>query len=175
MAACSSSGDDGVDDGGGDDGGDELDPCAGPRQRDQRGDVVLGTGYDEFEALTDEIRIIAGPQGGFHLNLNARVRGLDLGSSDDLLDPRNPSTAFAIFSADGGERLDLDECPVRTGYRPDGDFGVLPRGISVLFDIDDAAELEPLFDHPVLLEVDVVDADGHHTSDQRTITVRAPP
>jgi hypothetical protein len=164
TGACSSSG--------GDDG---ADPCAGLEEREESGEATIGTGYEAYAELDDEIVIVGGPQGGFHLNLNARVLGLELGNSNDLLDPRNPSTVFGIFSADGRDRLDLDQCPVRVGYRPDGgDAGVLQRGVNVVFDVQGEDELTPLFDQPVLLRLDVVDADGRHTADERTVTVRAP-
>ena len=176
AGGCSAGGDEGPprDDGagdGGDQGGcDRIEPSD---DDEGDGEVALGTGYEAFEPLDDDIPIIAGPQGGFHLNLNARVRGLDLGDPDDLLDPENPSTAFGIYTAEG-ERLDIDTCPVRVGYRADGDEGVLPRGVSVVFEVAGVEELVPLFDGPVLVRVEVVDSRGRYAADERTIVVRAP-
>lgn len=175
---CSSGGDDtspddeGEGDGAGDDGA--VHGCDGIDLSEEGGEVAIGTGYDAFEALADDIQIISGPQGGFHLNLNARVQGLDLGNPDDLLDPQNPSTVFGIYTAGDRERLDIDTCPVRVGYRAEGDHGVLPRGVSVVFDVEDGEELVPLFDGPVLVRVEVVDVRGRYTEDERPIVVREP-
>lgn len=168
ASGCSAGGDD-APDGDGDGSG-----CREIEAEEEGGEVELGTGYDAFVPLTDDIGIIAGPQGGFHLNLNARVRGLGLGNPGDLLDPENPSTVFGIYAADG-ERLDIDACPVRVGYQADGDDGVLPRGVSVVFEVSSVDELEPLFDGPVLVRVEVTDARGRHAVDERTVVARAPP
>jgi len=177
TAACSSSGDGGdatdgdATDGDATDGVD--DGCAEIEPLEPGGEAALGTGYDGFEPLGEEIGIIAGPQGGFHVNLNARVRGLDFGNPEDLLDPRNPSTSFAIHRLD--ERLDIMVCPVRLAYEAsDGEFGELQRGVSVVFELAGGQAIDELFDQVVRLEVEVVDADGRHSSDDRTVTLRAP-
>jgi hypothetical protein len=172
LAACSSD-----EPGGGQgEGGPGPDTCGALEAREAGGEAVLGTGYEAFEALGDELAIIAGPQGGFHLNLNARIRGLEFGSVDDLLDPNNPSTAFAVYGADTDERRDMAECAVRLGYRPEqaDEFGVLQRGVSVILDVASETELEPLLAEPARLEVDIVDAEGRYTRDQRTVTLRPP-
>lgn len=171
ASGCSGGGDD---DPGGDGAGDGS-GCRAIQVDEEGGEVEIGTGYEAFEPLTDDIAIIGGPQGGFHLNLNARVRGLELGDPIDLLDPENPSTVFGIYTAAGGERLDIDTCPVRVGYRADGEQGVLPRGVSVVFEVASVEELVPLFDGPVLVRVEVVDVQGRRAADERTIVVRAPP
>lgn len=171
ASGCSEGGDDAPDGAGDGDGA----GCEGIEPGGESGEVEIGTGYEGFEPLADDIAIIAGPQGGFHLNLNARVRGLDLGDPGDLLDPENPSTLFGIYTAQGGERLDVDACPVRVGYQAVGDQGVLPRGVSVVFDVADVEELVPLYDEPVLVRVEVLDAQGRYAADERSIVVRAPP
>jgi hypothetical protein len=151
------------------------DDCSAVSRGEAGGEAALGTGYDRYEPLGDELDIIAGPQGGFHLNLHARVRGIDFGNTEDLLDPRNPSTFFAIHRAGGEGRLDTALCPVRLGYRPEpgDDFATLQRGVNVVFDLQ-RDEIDTLFDRPARLAVEVVDADGRHTGDERTVTLRAP-
>jgi hypothetical protein len=168
---CSGGSDDAPTDG---DGAGDSGGCDGIERGEEGGEVEIGSGYDAFEPLDDDIPIIGGPQGGFHLNLNARVEGLELGDPDDLLDPANPSTVFSIYTEGNGERLDIDTCPVRVGYRAEGDHGVLRRGVSVVFEVSGLDELVPLFDRPVLVQVEVVDVGGRHATDARTIVVRAP-
>jgi len=150
--------------------------CAAVSRGEAGGEALLGTGYDDFEALGDEIHIIAGPQGGFHVNLNARIRGLDFGNTDDLLDPHNPSTFFATYLADSSQRVDSAQCPVRLGYRADGagDFGVLQRGVNVVFDPSYWDGIESFFGRSARLEVEIVDDHGRHARDARTLTLRPP-
>jgi hypothetical protein len=173
LAACSSDESGGQGEGG--DGGGEPGACGALEASEAGGEAVLGTGNEVFEPLADELGIIAGPQGGFHVNLNARIRGLEFGNTEDLLDPENPSTAFAVFRADTDERIDMADCAVRLAYRADEEeFGVLQRGVSVILDVANEMEVEPLFDQPARIEVDIVDAEGRHTRDEQTVTLRPP-
>jgi hypothetical protein len=174
LAACSSDGSGGQGDQD-QDGAGQPRPCGALEASEAGGEAVLGTGYEGFEPLDDELGIIAGPQGGFHLILNARIRGLEFGNTEDLLDPNNPSTSFAVYRADTDERIDMADCAVRLGYRPDQEeFGVLQRGISIILDVASEMEVEPLFDVMARVEVEIVDADGRHTRDERTVTLRPP-
>lgn len=62
-------------------------------------DIEMGTGEWEWEAMEDgqEIDVIQGPQGGFHLLGSVRVAGIEAGSADDLSDPNNPTTRFWVI------------------------------------------------------------------------------
>jgi hypothetical protein len=174
LTACSS------DEGGGpgdQDEGSATQPgaCGALDANEPGGEAAVGTGYQAFEPLGDELGILAGPQGGFHLNLNARIRGLEFGNTEDLLDPSNPSTSFAVYLADTDERIDMASCALRLGYRrEDEEFGALQHGVSVILDVANQMEVEPLFDRMARLEVEIVDADGRHTRAERTVTLRPP-
>ena len=59
----------------------------------------MGTGEWDWEPLEDgqEIDVIQGPQGGFHLLGSVRVAGIAAGTADDLGDPDNPTTRFWVM------------------------------------------------------------------------------
>lgn len=61
--------------------------------------VELGTGTTAFAPLAegDEVAIVQGPQGGYHLDGSVRATGVDCGDPDDLASPRNPTTVFRVF------------------------------------------------------------------------------
>ena len=61
--------------------------------------IEMGTGEWDWKPLTDgqEIDVIQGPQGGFHLLGSVRVAGVAAGSADDLSDPDNPTTRFWVM------------------------------------------------------------------------------
>ena len=56
-------------------------------------EVLLGTGEYEFETLEDgdEIDIVYGPQGGYHLLGSIRIKGLEAGDYTDLSHVSNPT------------------------------------------------------------------------------------
>lgn len=60
--------------------------------------IEMGTGEWDWEPMEEgqEIDVIQGPQGGFHLLGSVRVAGLTAGSADDLSDPTNPTTRFWV-------------------------------------------------------------------------------
>ncbi len=60
--------------------------------------VDIGTGELEFEPLADgdELAIILGPQGGYHLEGSLRTMGILTGDPRNLLDETNPTMAFGI-------------------------------------------------------------------------------
>ena len=61
--------------------------------------ALLGTGEWEWEALSDgdEIYVIQGPQGGWHLLGSVRTVGLVPGDPTSLGDPENPTTTFQVW------------------------------------------------------------------------------
>lgn len=81
--------------------------------------IELGTGEIEFTPLSDgdELLIVFGPQGGYHVEGAFRVAGVDPGDRNDLTEPRNPRMEFDLVTEGGtlvmiGEiQQGLDDAP----------------------------------------------------------------
>jgi hypothetical protein len=130
--------------------------------------AVIGTGELEFEPLAggDDIYVVQGPQGGFHLNGSVRVQGVAPGNPDDLVDPDNPTTEFRAFVGDvrvdaGGARYTQGLDPAPAPYH-----GQMV-GRRVILDILDDAELDGA---TVRFEVTVSDVYGNSASAEVTVT-----
>ncbi|MCA9542303.1 MAG: hypothetical protein KC620_25575 [Myxococcales bacterium] len=132
------------------------------------GTIELGTGDDDFKPITDgeDIWIIKGPQGGYHLLGSVRVTGIDAGNPDDLDDPSNPTTAFEIWEDD--ERVDADVAHYTQALGPvwnDPDtFEMIGR--FVILDIQSDRELAGA---TLRFKVSVTDAQGHTLTDAREV------
>ena len=142
-------------------GGDDEPVIEGPPR------VELGTGEADFESLADgdDIEVVLGPQGGFHLVGSARVGGIHPGDSGDLGDPDNPTTTFRVFV--GSTRFDAMASSYTQGLAPAGNAEYEMIGRFVILDILDDTELDGM---TVRFDVDVVAADGTAmASDSRTL------
>lgn len=130
--------------------------------------VVIGTGQDAFEPLADgdEVPVIQGPQGGFHILGAFYATGIEPGDPNDLSHPDNPTGEFRVF--EGERRVDISDASRFTqGLEPIGDgFGTVGR--LVVLDIADDAELDGA---SVRFEVSVEDVDGHAASDEVALTL----
>jgi hypothetical protein len=130
--------------------------------------VELGTGTTRFETLDEgqELILWAGPQGGHHFIVHARMQGLLPG---DVTMPGTPGNTRTLFSAydQYGAQVDLMLPPYALGY-VDGDDGwyYLPSGRLLR---TDETLVAPLFDNPVLIRVDAWDAMGRYGTDQTWI------
>jgi hypothetical protein len=130
------------------------------------GAVELGTGVTEFEPLLDgqALDLYAGPQGGFHFFLHARLRGLFPGELDNRA--TLPYTHFTAEFGDG-TRIGVLECASRLPYP------VESQGYHAL----DAGRFLPVHDdfvdrlaaEPVLVSVAVLDCDGLYAEDHRWV------
>ena len=133
------------------------------------GEVWLGTGTTEYRELEEdeELPLIAGPQGGHHFIVHARMSGLLPGDPTMPGLIGNPSTSFTVESEDG-ERLDLNMAPYRLGYRDSEVEGAyeLPSGRILQVQEERVAEM---IGTRVLLRVDVTDVRGAVASDERWI------
>lgn len=130
--------------------------------------AVLGTGELEFEPLADgdEIYVVLGPQGGYHLNGSVRVQGVAPGNPDDLLDPDNPTTEFRAFAGD--RRVDAGGASYTQGLDPAPDpYHGQMVGRRVILDILDDAELDGA---AVRFEVTVTDVYGNSASASVMVT-----
>lgn len=136
--------------------------------------VMLGTGTTEFRTLSTDQELIleAGPQGGHHFIVHARI--FDLLPGDPAMPGQigNPSTSFTV-SDPGGNRLDVNQAPYRLGYEPieNGVFE-LPSGriLQVQEDL-----VESLYGQRVLIEVSVTDASGVEVTDERWVIATEQP
>lgn len=128
--------------------------------------VELGTGAVEFEALEPEadIVLVAGPQGGHHFVVSARMSGLQPGDPSMPGTAQNPSTRFSVWS-EAGLELDVEPPPYRLGYEEVGD-GVyeLPGGHIIQVREE---EVPALYGARVRIAVDLSDAAGVAVADER--------
>ncbi len=126
--------------------------------------VEIGTGMFAFEPLVagQELDLIAGPQGGYHFILHARMRGMKAGDPRRLDGPENPTTLFAVEDA-SGRRVDIVE--VRNlGYEDSEEpmgWKALPSGRIVRVYNN---EVDALYGELVTLIVEVRDIDGRSAS-----------
>jgi hypothetical protein len=131
--------------------------------------VELGTGTTEFQPLDEDQALIlwAGPQGGHHFIVHARMQGLSPG---DVTMPGTPDNTRTLFSAydQNGNQVDLMLPPYALGYEDGGDgWYYLPSGRLLR---TDETLVAPLFGNPVLIRVEAWDATGRYGSDQTWIT-----
>ena len=133
------------------------------------GEVTIGTGTTEFESIGDgaELEVVAGPQGGFHFHVHARMRGLDPGdpSMPGLI--ANPATTFAAFR-ESGEQIDFDFPPYRLGYVDigGGEFE-LPSGR--ILQIEEAV-IPAIYGERIRLTVEIRDEGGRTATAELSIT-----
>jgi hypothetical protein len=139
--------------------------CGGPDAGQVPVEGQLGTGEWEWEALVDgdEIPVIQGPQGGFHLLGSVRVAGLETGDPDDLSESQNPTTSFHVWRGSTdltpGARYVQGLDPVTDDIEP---FTHEMIGRFAILDIDDDDELDGV---ELLFEVVVEDVQGELASD----------
>jgi hypothetical protein len=153
--------------GGGGGPGDDGDDANDADDGGSGGSVELGTGTTAFEPLGEEsdLVLVAGPQGGHHFVVHARISGLDPGDPSQPGLVSNPATRFTVTDEDGA-RLELEMAPYRLGYElVDGDY-VLPSGRIV--QVREAA-VPSLYGSRAHIEVVVTDADGQSASDGRWV------
>lgn len=151
-----------------------LTSCADPPQ--PMGEAEIGTGMFAFAPLVDgaSLDLVAGPQGGFHFVVHARIRGLSPGDPRQPELPGNPTTWFRALD-ENGERVDIAEVR-QLGYAPQGgdDEGwyILPSGRILLIENEAAPRL---YGRPVTIEVQIRDADDRWAGDTARITAVAYP
>lgn len=130
--------------------------------------VQIGQGEDVFSALAegDEVFVILGPQGGYHVLGSVQAGGFDTGNPDDLQDPRNPVTAFAVYL--GERRVDADVASFRQALKPA--FGLEDTYEMVgRFVILDIADDDELVGETLDLRVEITDSDGVVYRDSRSV------
>lgn len=128
----------------------------------KRGDdpqIIVGHGFGDYYQASDmdEAEVEAGPQGGYHIWIGARIRGLrQSGSLTELWgEMAEPDT-----SLDGGRfvfTLEQDEGGYCKVY-----------GLRLII-ADSLAEVQPLLGHPIDVSVEVEDKDGDVGVGERTL------
>lgn len=126
--------------------------------------VQLGTGDLDFEPLVDgqDVYVVQGPQGGYHILGSARLAGVDAGDPDDLGSSHNPHTVFQVV-VDGAQLAPA--ASYVQGYDPVPDAYQLYEmvGRFVILDVASDAELDHV---PITLSVTVSTADGYELNDR---------
>lgn len=135
----------------------------------------IGTGMFTFERLVDgqPLDLIAGPQGGFHFVVHARMRGLTPGDPRQPGLAENPTTYFRVLDEDGA-RVDVPEVR-KIGYASDPQVGgwyALPSGRILLIDNTLASTL---YGRLLTIELQIQDAAGRMAGDAARITAVAFP
>lgn len=136
----------------------------------------IGTGMFEFERLVEgqPLELYAGPQGGHHFLVHARMRGLTPGDPRQPGLPGNPTTFFRVLD-ENGERVDIPEVR-QLGYTPDpraGGWYALPSGRILLID---NLLVRDLYGQTVTIEMEIRDAEGRSAGDSvRVMALAYPP
>jgi hypothetical protein len=152
------------------------DDAPGDRDAGPTAMVELGTGMFTFERLADgqTLDLNAGPQGGFHFVVHARMRGLAPGDPRQPGLPENPTTFFRALD-ENGVRIDVPEVR-QLGYAPDPEVGgwyALPSGRILLID---NLVARGLYGRSVTIELQIQDSSGRIAGDTaRVIAVAYPP
>ena len=135
---------------------------------------ILGTGYDQFEAMPTDLPLEYGSQNGFNVVANVQMRGLAPGNATDIFDPSNPRTRILAYFADTGVPLRRDaNCPFRVGYKPvDATTYELSDGVPIIFDT--CWRAEQLIGHQIRIKLEIFDSAGGYVTDERVATAVAP-
>jgi len=131
----------------------------------------LGTGELEFEALADgdEILVIHGPQGGYHLLGSLRAVGIEAGTHDDLGDPQNPTMELEVEY--DGRQLVVNGTFTQgmvPSSPPDPAWTHQTLGRLAILDIADDSELDG---EEVLFSAKITPTSGPVFTDSHTLTV----
>jgi hypothetical protein len=132
--------------------------------------VELGTGTVEFETLStdQELELIAGPQGGHHFIVHARMQGMIPGDPSMPGLVGNPATSFRVFD-ENEEQIDVMFPPYKLGYTDaDGGWFDLPSG-RILQVVEERAL--GLYGTRVRIDVRVTDVTTASGFDERWVNV----
>jgi hypothetical protein len=132
-------------------------PCWDVENARAGGTVMLGTGEDAFVPMPNEVRVVMGPQGGFHFTVHARIMGLSPGDPDRV-DATTPRTRFVGTIEDDGTVVNASLCPIRVTYRSIGaDTFELAHSSALVM----PNEIAPTtFNRRIRIAVEVLDANG---------------
>lgn len=123
-------------------------------------EVIVGKGQsDFFPAVDGEVaQVEAGPQGGHHIWISARVRNLGRSGSITEVGGEIPS-------------LGLSLTPLKVVFTLDTDEGGWCKIFGLRFQLDVAQDIEPMLGEPVEVYVKIVDVDGAEATDTQWFTL----
>lgn len=135
--------------------------------------IRLGTGVDEFIELSDgdEILVVRGPQGSYHVEGSLRVQGINNGDPKDLSHPDNPLITFELLDELGTAISGLEEettIEYRQGIDPGDEPGVYEMLGRTIY-IDPELRDTDIAGQTLTLTVAVEDVDGVRVEDSHTL------
>jgi hypothetical protein len=155
--------------------GDPAADASPPDAMEVAGLVELGTGTTDFEPLAagQDLPIEAGPQGGHHFIVHARIHDLIPGDPGVPGALGNPRTTFEAFRVDDGRQVDMEISQYQLGYEDVGG-GMYALASGRLLFLSEP-EIDELYDQDVRVVVYVRDVTGTASRDERVIHAIAPP
>ena len=138
------------------------------------GQLQIGTGDVTWEAMPDVLPIVrAGSQSDPFMMIHARMRGMPPGDPNDFFDPANPRTMATVVIDAAGLTLGLD-CPASMGYVPSPEAGAydLLHSLRIGFGLNPADQVDGM---QARITIEVVGSNGLYASDEKTVTLMAPP
>lgn len=137
---------------------------------------MLGAGELSFTTIGDDLPLEFGGQlSALGLFANVRVKGLELGDPENVLNPYNPRTRATVYFADTGRPL-ITSCPMfRVAYEiPLGD-GWYGRDLAFPVLFDDCWRSTDLLGQRVRFKVEVIDGCGAYATDEHVVTLQPHP
>jgi hypothetical protein len=132
-------------------------------------EVVLGAfadgvGYTPL-AEDDEMPVYAGPQGGHHFFVHARISGLSPGDREQPPET-NPATWFTAYLEDGTD-ITQAPCvfPLAYELNADGEYQLPYPPILQI----DSLQVPAIYNTRVRIKVEVMDGEGHYATDERWV------
>jgi len=148
-------------------------PCWSTDGSQPRGTIALGTGFTSFTAMPTQQPLEYGSQGGFDIQVNARMTGLQPGNPAEILDPSNPKTRFRAFFVDTGASVNRGTCAFRLAYVPvGGNVYELQMGTSLIFDT--CFQSQGVLNHDLRVQLEILDSDGGYAMVEQIVTPLAP-
>ena len=149
-------------------GPDVLEPCWPAEVPAVSATMTLGTGFEQYESMiTDqELRIIAGPQGGFHVWIHGRGTGFFPGGETVAEKPR-----LMLHAYHNGEKIDVYACPIRLSWVEQDGAYQLPQGQPLILRNDVVPSLDG---ERIRVVGELLDRDGKYATDEREIVTLAP-
>jgi hypothetical protein len=149
-------------------------PCWPELTHTPRGSATLGTGWDTYQPIPEELPLEYGVQDGFMLIAHARMTGFDPGNPNNIYDETNLRTRIRAYFDETDIPLNYyAHCAWRYPYLDSGtgDY-VLYQGAPVIFEV--CWRSAHLFGQRIRIELEILDDDGGYTTDVKVVTALPP-